>query len=332
MKNNTFQEIWNKINECEKILISLHSGPDGDSLGSCTAMKYVLEKQDKDVTLISYDYLIESLQSMSITKEIDFKKDILDVNLENFDLLLCIDISTPEMIGKYKRDYQTPKNIFTINIDHHPTNKYYANLNYVDEHQPSATSILLEMFKQSDIEFDSELSTRLLLGLCTDCGFFTFAPLAEKALKQASFLIENGGKYLERVVAPILHQQPLNLMKYYSLLVMKLKFDKNKRFAYSLTTAEEIKKLGLNLAEIRLGPNHLQYLKEFEFIFTLVEVGNSIKGSFRSQKKVDVSLFAKNLGGGGHKSAAAFHLENVSLKQAEKQVLETIEKVGIHKF
>ena len=41
---NTFEEIWKALKKSKKVLMSLHPSPDGDSLGSCVAMKYFLEK------------------------------------------------------------------------------------------------------------------------------------------------------------------------------------------------------------------------------------------------------------------------------------------------
>jgi len=104
------------------------------------------------------------------------------------------------------------------------------------------------------------------------------------------------------------------------------------KYAYSVVTEKEIKRLKLNKSDVRLGPNHLQFIKEFDFIFTLADLGNEIKGSFRSQKGVDVSLFAAELGGGGHKAAASFVLPKIPLEQAEKKVLEAINRIGIHKI
>ena len=105
MENNTFEEIWDKIKSSEKILMSLHSGPDGDSLGCCTAMRYVLEKLGKDVRLISHDELSEHFMNMEFAKEIEFGEDIIDIELKDYDVLLCLDTSTEQMIGKFKANY-----------------------------------------------------------------------------------------------------------------------------------------------------------------------------------------------------------------------------------
>ena len=55
------------------------------------------------------------------------------------------------------------------------------------------------------------------------------------------------------------------------------------------------------------------------------------RGSFRSKKGVDVSLFAKTLGGGGHKAAASFSLPSMPLDSAIEKVFNAIRKTGVKK-
>ena len=67
MKNNAIQEIWSKIKASKKVLMSLHYGPDGDSLASCVAMKYVLERDfGCEVKLVSKDNLDSILGELSL--------------------------------------------------------------------------------------------------------------------------------------------------------------------------------------------------------------------------------------------------------------------------
>ncbi len=329
MKNNSFQEIYDKLKKCKKVLISLHYGPDGDSLGACTAMKYFLERDFKcKVKLISYHNLAENLSNFDFVKEIEFGKDISEENFDEYDCVLFLDSGDASFFsGKLKEKFVIPLNAFTICIDHHNTNKGFAKMNYVDKIQPSACSVILDMFRALKIRFDKELATRLLVGVCTDSGFFTYDTNPEKALKDAEFLIENEADY-KIILENFLYAQPLRLKKYFGILYNNLKFDKSLKVGYSSISNSDIKKLGLNEAEVRLGPNELQMIAEFEFIFTLADMGNYIKGSFRSKKGIDVSVFAKELGGGGHKAAASFILSNMKLEEAEKKVLDAIRKVG----
>lgn len=323
MENNSLREIWDKILSYKKVIMTLHSGPDGDSLGACTAMKYILERKGIYAKIVSFDDLPENNKDFSFISEIEFQKDISEVNLGEFDCFIALDCSDISyMSGKLLKDFKLPK-IFTINIDHHKTNIYYGDLNYVSAKKASTCSVLMDLFKANNVKFDKELSLRLLIGVSTDSGFFTFET-ATLALSDADFLIKNGADYQE-VLKKIIYNEPLKMKKYIALLIENLEID-SRGFGYSCVSYKEIIRLGLNKAEIRLGINDLQLISELKFVFTLTEIEDHIKGSFRSKKGVDVSLFAQDLGGGGHREASAFMFENISMENALKKVLAVVEK------
>ena len=332
MENNTPEEIWNEIKCSKNILMTLHAMPDGDSLGSCTAFKRVIEQNTKaTVTLVSQDPISESMSLMPLTKEVQFGKDIADLNLNAFDLFLVLDTSEVSRLGKNKPEFKIPENLKTINIDHHHTNPYFGQINYIRSELPSCCSVIFSIFRDLKIKIDKETATRLLLGICTDTGFFTYQN-SEKAIEEASLLIGLGAEYVKDIASPILYNQPLRLKKYFGLLFTKLRINKEKNFAYSILSQEEIKPFNLNMAEIRLGINEMSLIGGFDFVFNLIEIEDGIKGSFRSTKGINTSIFSKALGGGGHKAASAFILPKMPLEKAEKLVLETIKKSKIIKY
>lgn len=323
-KNNTFEEIWEKLMSCEKVLMTLHRGPDGDSLGSCVAMKYVLERKGKQAKIVSPDYMTETLQDFDYTKEVEFGKKVADENLEDYDCVLILDVGAEAMLAEKIFD-KLKKEAFVINIDHHGTNCYFGNLNHV-ENFSSNCSVLLKMFKELNIEIDKELAERLLLGICTDTFFFRYGKSAD-SLRDAAFLIDKGADYYEKFVKPILLNQSMRTKRYHAFLINKMKFNPEKKFCYALIRKSDIKKYRLNMAEIRASAGVISDMKEIDFSFTLAETGSNIKVSLRSQKDVDVSKIAESLGGGGHKPAAGIIMENTTLEQAEKKLLETIKKI-----
>ncbi len=330
MKNSSPKDILKKIKTANKILIPLHGGPDGDCLGSCVAVKYWLERDfNKDVRLISRDELGGSLIGFDFKNEIEFGKGVEDIDLNQFDLILFLDHGEP--IYGIEDSYITFPKDSVINIDHHVTNTYFGDLNYIHPERPSCCSILSDLFKLWKVKFDKELSTRLLIGVYTDSGEFSHDK--GDALKDAVFLIDKGADYLDKVVNIIKYNIPLGMKKYLALITDNFKVVdfEGYKVGVSSTSLKEVKKLGINLSEVRSAPNYLQEIGGLDFLFTLAELENQIKGSFRSRKKIDVSLLAKELGGGGHKLAAAFRLPRMSLKKAEKKVFEAIKKIGVHK-
>lgn len=325
MKNNSPKEIFDRIKKAKKIFISLHNGPDGDSFGSATAMKYFLERDlKKEVELISPDNLGNVFELFDFYKEVKFGSKYEDYNLDDFDLFIFIDHAN---LAYYGKPLILPKEK-TVNIDHHETNPFYGGLNYVNKNVASACSVLIELFKEWNVKFDKELSTRLLLGLYTDSLEFT---TMISAFKEASFLIDNGADYM-KIVDSIKFNVSFNLKRYFALLTNKFRMKKigNYTVGYSSVSLEDLSNFGLNLSEIRIGPNYLQDISGIDFLFTLGETEDLVKGSFRSRKNVDVSLFAKELGGGGHLFAAAFKLPKMPLDEAEKKVFDAIKKVGVH--
>jgi len=327
-KNNSFKEIWSKMIECKSVVMSLHPSPDGDSFGSCTALKYVLEREGINVRLISPSELPKNLEKLKIASEVEVGTDISDVINEDYDAFIFLDYASYKSFSVKKMgSFVVPEKVFSINIDHHKTNEYQGSMNYVDYTQPALCSVLVDFFREVNVEFDAELSTRLLIGVCTDSGFFTYDSNPNKALDDAYFLIQNGADYLNGILRPILYSQPFSIKKYFGYLLNNVKFNEEFKCGYVSIPYGDVKIFGLNGADLRLGINELQFIDEFQFVFTLIEMEDHIKGSFRSKKSVDVSKFAEELGGGGHKSAASFSFMKISLNEAEKKVFEAIRKV-----
>jgi len=328
-KNNSPKDILDKIKISKRILISLHDGPDGDSLGSCAAMKYFLERDLKiKVDLISRDKLKDSFRLFDFYKEVKEGKRIDGVNLSQYDIIIFMDFGDLKYYSE--KDKLDIKGKFVINIDHHETNTYFGDLNYVDKTRPSDCSILLDLFRGWKIKFDKELSTRLLLGVYTDSDLFS---LSKDALEDAVFLNKNGADYL-KIVNIIKYSVPLKIKKYFSLLIDNFRVENFEEYIVGVcgVSKKQVEDLGLNLSEARSAPNYLQEIGGLDFLFVLTEMSDFLKGSFRSRKNINVSLFAKELGGGGHALAAAFYLPLMSIKEAEKRVFDAIKKVGIHKI
>lgn len=327
-RNNSIEEIFSFLKKCKKVVMSLHYMPDGDSLGSCTALKYILERDfGIKVFIIGKDELDTSLREHKFAKEVSFGKGIDEINLEEFDSVICLDSGDIKQFASV--DFKSP--IPLVIIDHHATNNYFGNLNYIDVKKTSCCSVLLDIFKKLKVKIDGELATRLLMGIYTDSGFFAHDNGA--SLLDAAYLVEKGADYFNSIVKPIRFNVPLKMMKYYALLVERFKTIKMEciTVGYSITSDEDVIKLGLNMSDVRGGINYLKEIGGVDIFFTLADKEEFIKGSFRSTD-IDISLFAQALGGGGHKRAAAFKIEKMPLEDAEKLVLETIKKIGVHKI
>jgi len=110
---------------------------------------------------------------------------------------------------------------------------------------------------------------------------------------------------------------------------MKKRILGGETIAYSFVTKSESDELGLNMSDLRSGIMCMQGIKDVGLVFTLTELEDNIKGSFRSVG-IDTTLFSREFEGGGHKQASAFVLNKMPMQEAVGKVLEVIDRVGIH--
>ena len=103
------------------------------------------------------------------------------------------------------------------------------------------------------------------------------------------------------------------------------------KIASSHISYKDIRRLKLTESDMSDIIDEICAIEGYDVFFLLVELKNYVKGSLRAMTRLNVSLFAQELGGGGNRYAAGFILPNLSLKKAEQKVLATIKKVGFHK-
>lgn len=323
LENNKPLEIWNKIKESKKILISLHIKPDGDSFGSSFALKYAIEKHlGKKVDLISKDPIEERLKNFDFFKEIIIG-NINEINLDDYDLLIFPDSGSLSQFNLPSR----PNN-FIISIDHHETNEGFGDMNYIIKDSSSCCDVLVDFFKEVGIEFDKEISLRLLIGITTDTGFFAYSNNAYQSFIHSAFLVTNNINYPEEIYNQ-LNSWSWGTKKLHGLVLsnMKKRDFLGKTIFYSAVSSKEIIEKGISPDEIRSAIFALENIAGADIIFNLLEVDGGIKNSYRSSN-LDVSVYAKKLGGGGHKKAASCILKDMDLDQAVEKVFQVIKEEG----
>ena len=125
LKMNDVKEIFNLIKNSHNICIAGHKAPDGDCIGSVMALYEFLKPLNKELTVcidgsIPYNYKTFVDEEL-IAKELYNKQ---------FDLLVVLDCSDKERLGKFKDVFDYAKK--SICIDHHKTNQSYADINIID--------------------------------------------------------------------------------------------------------------------------------------------------------------------------------------------------------
>lgn len=321
-------KIKEAIKDSSRILLHLHPGPDGDSVGSALAMYHALKQLKKKAAIISGDSpLPPFLSHLPGFKTIKIQ-NYFQTDLSRFDLFLIFDSSSPNQISKLK-PVVFPAHLTTINIDHHATNTKYADINLVDTASPATCQILFTLFTQWGIKITKNIAACLLTGLYTDTQFkfdYTKWQTFDIAGKLARIYPD-----FPNIFFHIDNSNSPQTIKLIALFLSSVKTYLNDHVAIASVSQKQLKKHRLDANQVGgLNiPNFLKSVIGWDIAVTLIEIQpgfTKISLRTRQSKKYDLSKIAVKFNGGGHPSAAGAMIAK-PIPQTRKLVVDTISAI-----
>ncbi len=322
------QEILLEIKQAKSILLHLHPNPDPDSIGSALAMAEACQNLGKKATIISGDSALpKSLVFLPGFNDI-LVQSWTDIDLTTFDLFIAGDSGSPEMVSK-EVDVTQVDSLKIIVIDHHATNTFYGDINFVID-APATTQVLFELFSLWGIEISSTMATNMFVGLYADTGGFKYDYTQPETFAIAGRLIAKNPKALKMVRMMQMQNTPKSL-DYKMLAYQNINICANGRAAVSAMSFSDLEAKKIKTEDVEsvsLG-NDLLSVAKWQVVATLVEKRpGEIKLSLRSKDEnlYNVAKVAQIFGGGGHKAAAGAKLET-TLEEALIKVVSAIENI-----
>lgn len=318
----TMQAIQDTIYQAKNILVVTHTAPDGDAIGSLTAVGLALSQWGKPFTLLCDDVVPERFRYMALADRVRRPK----ANSGVYDLVIALDCGDELRMGQSFAALPEPRPPL-INIDHHVTNTGFGQINLVVETAVSTTEILYDLFMQLGVPLNAELAMSLLTGLVTDTLGFRTVGTTPKTLKIASALMEAGADL------PLVTAQGLNLKQLSTIRLWRFGLD-NMRLEDGLMwtsiSQQQRKAAGFTGGSSNGLSNILADVEEAAMGVVLMEMGDgTVRIGFRCRPPYSVAEIAQNLGGGGHPLAAGCTVKG-ALNEVEKRVV-TLSKEAIRK-
>lgn len=309
MKSN----ILDLIKQSNQIIVVTHIGPDGDAIGSLTAVGQVLKKLGKNPHLVCDDGVPNRFCFLPETGSVR-----TEPALDTYDLLIAVDCGDEQRMGKA---YSSLKHVSPkiINIDHHVTNTNFGDINLVDSEATSTTEILFDLFQSFGVELDAKVALSLLTGLVTDTIGFRTAGVTGYTLNVASQLIDAGAD-LSFVTMQALNVKPLSTVQLWQVGLANMKIKEG--FIWTTISQAEQGEIGFTGSGTNGLVNILADIDIAHMGAALLEMPDgSVRVGFRSRVPYDVSGIATELGGGGHPLAAGCSMAG-PLEAAEAKVVE----------
>ena len=202
----TLDNIKEEIQKAKKIVILTHESPDGDAVGSSLAMYNSLKQLGKDVDLIIPEYP-ETFNFLEGANSIKTESQI-----EQYDLAIALDAADIKRLNGFASYFEEAK--VTINIDHHGSNKMFADYNFVNPDAPACCQILILVLEFLGVNITKEIGSCLLTGIITDTGGFKYAGTSKETFEFTSWLLGIGVNvaYIYRKVLEIRTKGSFELM------------------------------------------------------------------------------------------------------------------------
>lgn len=305
---DVWQAAVEAIERAGDIMLICHVAPDGDAIGSMLGLGLALQTLGKAVTMACQDPPPAKFNFLHGYEEITST-----VKTDNPDLIIGLDSSDPARMGT-PYDPDRFVDVPLINIDHHITNLYYADINLVVSDAASTAEIICTLLDRLGMPVDggatphaAEIATCLLTGIVTDTVGFRTANVTPPVMHAAMRLM-NAGASLAEVTHFSFNQRPLAELRLLGRALGRLQAQDG--LAWTDVTLVDRQTVGLdNNGDAGLA-GMLVRTQEVHIAATFTEKENSrVEVSLRAAPGFDVSQIALSLGGGGHAAASGCTIE-----------------------
>ncbi|MCP3951121.1 MAG: bifunctional oligoribonuclease/PAP phosphatase NrnA [Desulfobacterales bacterium] len=322
------QQIVSHLKNSRSLLLATHIHPDGDAIGSLSAMGLALAALGKEITLHCASPIPAVYRFLPATNAITGGYD----RGKNFDTAVILDCGDFERVGPAFSEIENIETI--INIDHHVTNTEFGNLAIVDTAACATAEILYRLIKALGIRITAGMATAIYTGIFTDTGSFRFSNTNRAAFAICEEMVAVGMDPY-KVAQNVYGTYSLGRIKLLNLALDSIELVAGGKASIMTLTREMLAETGTQPEDVDGLINYARRIEDVKLAVLLREMENDNRSSvetpgfhvsLRSDGAVDVAEIAATFGGGGHKVAAGFNID-LSIEEIRAKIVRLAEKL-----
>jgi bifunctional oligoribonuclease and PAP phosphatase NrnA len=304
------------IRQRQRFVLSSHSRPDGDSIGSQLSMAFALRALGKHVVVVNSDRAPAPLLQFPGVSAIE----IADRVAGDYDaaiIMECGDLARTGVAGLER--------FFVINIDHHPGNAAYGQLNWFDSSAAACGEMVLDLIDALGVPLQADIATHIYLAILTDTGSFHYSSISPRTFDICRRTLEAGVDPV-LVARNVYDSNNMGRLKLFGSVLSAMQLDPTGRIAIVYLDHEMAREAGGTYEDTEGLINLPLTVKEIEaVVFFKQTEGDEYRVSMRSKGEVDIGAIAKQFSGGGHKNAAGCTVRG-PIEQLQKIFIERIDQ------
>ena len=287
--------IVDAIRTRHRFVISSHARPDGDSIGSQLAMAGALKALGKEVLVVNKDAAPPPLMAFPHVPEIEIA-DSVDGSFDAAIIMECGDLARTGVLGLER--------FFTINIDHHPDNTSYGQINWFDPTAAACGEMVYELIRALGLALSRDMATHIYLAILTDTGSFRYSSISLRTFDICRETVVAGVEPVA-IARTVYESSSLGRLRLYGGLLNSMQLDPTGRIAVLYVDHDITRAAGGTYEDTEGLINIPLSVKEIEAVIFFRKIEDDVyRVSMRSKAKVDISAVAKVFEGGGHKNAS----------------------------
>jgi len=304
------------IRQRQRFVLSSHSRPDGDSIGSQLSMAFALRALGKHVHVVNFDRAPAPLLQFPGVSAIEIA-DCVSGDYDAAIIMECGDLARTGVAGLER--------FFVINIDHHPGNAAYGQLNWFDSSAAACGEMVLDLIDALGVPLQADIATHIYLAILTDTGSFHYSSISPRTFDICRECLDAGVDPV-LVARNVYDSNNMGRLKLFGAVLSAMQIDPLGRIAIVYLDHEMAREAGGTYEDTEGLINLPLTVKEIQaVVFFKQHEADEYRVSMRSKGPIDIGAVAKEFGGGGHKNAAGCTVTG-AIDALQKTFVEKIER------
>lgn len=321
------EQIIHYLKHSSHILLTTHINPDGDAIGSLTAMGILLDKLHKKTVLYNESSVPSVYSFLPLVNRVE--QNIGSANI--YDVAIVLDCGDLQRVGKACSIIERIPVV--INIDHHSSNDGFGDAQLVDVNACATTEIVYRLFKKVGVPINQDAAASIYTGILTDTGSFCFSNTNETSFAIAKEMVKLGVEPCV-IARHIYESNSFERMKLLGFALDSIEIFYNGTISMMTITRDMLVKSGASREDTTGIVNHAKSIRGVNTAILIQEIINNhsrkkssrFHVSLRSNGAVDVAVIASSFGGGGHANAAGFTIE-AKLPEIKSKIMDCFQRL-----
>lgn len=309
------------IGGADRIALACHVGPDGDALGSMLGLAAAAANAGKEVVAsFGSPYVIPPslafLPDQHLVPPGEFPKEP--------DVMVVLDVGSAERLGELAANASKSKTV--VVIDHHVTNEGFGDVPVIDPTAAATGELVYAILGELGWAITPEIALCLHTALVTDTGRFQYSNTTPNTLRIAADLVAAGAAP-DLVGRHVYEEVPFGFLKAASVALGRARLDAERRTVTSSISHTDLTEAGIDWGDTENLIDWLRLAVEADTaILAKLYADGRVKVSMRSRGDTDVGALAASMGGGGHRLAAGFTIDNGDIDKITGAVIDAVEE------